>query len=199
MMRGVFRGGREAIETATRWRIVRGRGLFAFLVFLLLIPGFTAAQSHDERSVKAAFVFNLTKYVEWPQPNSEMVIGYLGEEGTGEIFKKMLDGKRSGSQSIRVLLLPSTADLQRCQILYVAESSENKVRVALEQVRGKSVLTVGDTDSFIREGGMVGLITMGEQIQIKISLEVAQESRLKISSRLLSIATLVKPVAEARN
>ena len=173
--------------------------LFALFALFLFLPTRAAGQSHDERSVKAAFVFNLTKYVEWPQSSDEMVIGYVGEAQTGEIFKKMLDGKSSGSRAIRVLLSPSSADLERCQILYVAEASQKKVRVALDQVRGKGVLTVGDTELFLHEGGMIGLVTVGEQIQIQVSLEVVQESRLKISSRLLSIATLVRPNAEARN
>jgi hypothetical protein len=199
MIRAELRRCGAATEIAAPFFVFSGQCRFVFLALLLLLisPG-AVPQSHDDRSVKAAFVFNLTKYVEWPQSSEEMVIGYLGEERTGEIFKKMLDGKSSGSRSIRVILLPSATDLERCQLLYVAEPSEKKVRAALDLVRGKSVLTVGDTDSFVREGGMIGLVTVGEQIQIQVGLEVVQESRLKVSSRLLSIATLVRPGPEAK-
>jgi len=181
-------------------RQVSGRGR-QFLVCLTLLLFFVPAahgQLHDERAVKAAFVFNLTKYVEWPQPGSEVVIGFMGEAQTGEMFQKMLDGKSSGSRAIRVLLFPSDQDLVRCSILYIADPSAKRIRAVLEQVRGKDVLTVGDTELFVRAGGMIGLITVGERVQIEVSLEVAQESKLKISSQLLSIATLVRPGA-ARN
>lgn len=177
----------------------QGRWILVFLALLAPIAPGAEGQPHDERAVRAAFVFNLTKYVEWPQKTDEMVIGFIGQDQTGEIFKKMLDGKTSDSRVIRVLLSPSDQDLARCSILYIAEPSARNVRAALDQVRGKSILTVGDTEAFVREGGMIGLVTVGEQIQIRVSLETAQASRLKISSRLLNIAALVPPTAKATN
>jgi YfiR/HmsC-like len=179
--------------------LVCGRYFFICLTLLSFVAPMAWGQLHDERAVKAAFVFNLTKYVEWPQTTNEMVIGFLGEAQTGEIFQKMLDGKSSGSRTIHVLLSPSDQDLARCSILYIADLSAKRIRAALDQVHGKGVLTVGDTELFVRAGGMIGLITVGERVQIDVSLEVAQESKLKISSKLLSIATLVRPGAEAKN
>ena len=176
-----------------------GRWILVFLALLVPITPAAEGQLHDERAVKAAFVFNLTKYVEWPQKTDEIVIGFIGQDQTGEIFKKMLDGKTSDSRVIRVLLSPSDQDLARCSILYIADPSPKNVRAAFDQVRGKSILTVGDTETFVREGGMIGLMTVGEQIQIQVSLETVQASRLKISSRLLNIATLVRPAAKATN
>lgn len=175
-----------------------GCWILVFLALLVPIAPVAEGQLHDERAVRAAFVFNLTKYVEWPQKTDEIVIGFLGQDQTGEMFKKMLDGKTSDSRVIRVLLSPSDQDLAGCSILYIADPSKN-VRTALDQVRGKSILTVGDTETFVREGGMIGLVTVGEQIQIQVSLETVQASRLKISSRLLNIATLVRPTAKATN
>jgi hypothetical protein len=178
--------------------LAHGCWILILLALLAPIERVAEGQLHDERAVRAAFVFNLTKYVEWPQKTDGMVIGFIGQDQTGEIFKKMLDGKTSDSRVIHVLLSPSDQDLARCSILYIADPSKN-VRAALDQVRGKSVLTVGDTEAFVREGGMIGLVTVGEQIQIQVSLETAQASRLKISSRLLNIATLVRPTAKATN
>jgi len=176
----------------------RLRRIVLIAVFTLL-SSILLGQVHDERAVRAAFVYNLTKYVEWPEANGAMTIGYIGEPEAGETLKKMLDGKNSDSRPIRVLLSPSEAELERCQILYVAEPSSKKVHAMLEHVRGKGILTVGNTETFVHEGGMIGLVTVGEQIHIQVRLEVVQQAQLKISSRLLNIATLVAPGAEAKN
>ena len=168
------------------------------VMLLALAAGAALSQEHDERAVKAAFVYNLTKYVEWPQASAEMTIGYIGERLTGETLRKMLDGKSSGPHPIRVVIAPSDKELERCQIIYVAEHSPKDVHAVLERVHGKNVLTVGDSEMFVQEGGMIGLVTVGEQVQIRVSLEGAQQAQLKISSRLLNIATLIPPSTEAK-
>jgi len=175
----------------------RLRGTALIAVFTL-VPAVLLGQVRDERAVRAAFVYNLTKYVEWPDSEGDMTIAYIGEPDGGATLKQMLDGKNSGSRAIRVLLSPSDIDLERCQILYVAEPSTKKVHALLERVHGKGILTVGDTDVFVREGGMIGLVMVGEQIQIQVHLEAAQEAQLKISSRLLNIARLVRLGAEVK-
>ena len=159
----------------------------------------TYAQMRDERAVKAAFVFNLTKYVEWPQASNELVIGFVGEGPMGETLERMLAGRSSESRPIRVVLYPPDEELERCSILYIADSAPSKVRAILDRVRTKSILTVGDTGSFARNGGMVGLVRVGEQVQIQVNLEVTHESRLRISSRLLNIAVIVAPTSGGKD
>jgi len=177
---------------------VRFHNWILLLTVVAFLPGAAFSQERDERAVKAAFVYNLTKYVEWPQASAEMRIGYVGERVTGETLKKMLDGKSSGPRLIRVVVGPSEKELEQCQIVYVAEHSTKNIRAVLEHVHGKSVLTVGDSELFVREGGIIGLVTVGEQVQIRVSLEGAQQAQLKISSRLLNIATLIPPSTEAK-
>jgi hypothetical protein len=121
--------------------------LCAVLAVLLLAQVVTA-QELDERTVKVADVFNLTKYVEWPHPGNQLVIGYLGDGPMGEALEKMLAGKTSGSRPIRVMLLAKEDSLDQCDLIYIAYSSPRKVHAALEQLRNKSVLTVGETDVF---------------------------------------------------
>jgi hypothetical protein len=176
--------------------------LAAWACALSLAPLFATpslAQVRDERAVKVAFVFNLTKYVEWPRATNELVIGFVGDATMGEILQKMLAGKSSESRPIHVLLSPSDEQLEQCNVVYIADSSPKEILAALNKVRTKNILTVGDSDAFAREGGMVGLVTVGEQIQIQVNLQAAQDSRLKISSRLLNLSTIVRTTPEARN
>jgi hypothetical protein len=161
-----------------------------------LLASIAWAQLADERAVKAVFVFNLTKYVEWPQPNQELIVGINDDASTAETLKKVLDGRTSESRPIRVLLFPSEAQLEQCSILYVGHSSPKKWRAVLERVRNKSILTVGDSDSFAQDGGIVGLVTTGDHIQIQVNLVAAGEAHLKISSRLLNLSTIVQQTHE---
>jgi hypothetical protein len=157
------------------------------------------AQERDERDIKAAFVFNLTKYVEWPHPGGQLVIGFVGEGPMGTSLERLLDGKSSESRLIHVVLSPGDDNLEQCDVLYIGDASPSRVREILERVRNKSVLTVSDTESFPRDGGMVALVRSRQQVQIQINLEAVRSSGLKISSRVLNLATIVHAVPEATN
>ena len=173
--------------------------LLGSLLLLAPLRLSSTAQVQDERAVRVAFVFNLTKYVEWPHPGNELVIGFVGEGTMGEMLEKMLAGKTSDSRTIRVLISPSDEQLEHCQVLYVAYASSRKIRLAVDKVHNKGILTVGDADSFAQDGGMVGLVRAHDQIQIQVNFAVTQEAQLKISSRLLSLSTIVHTAPEGRN
>jgi hypothetical protein len=164
---------------------------------LFTVPA--SAQIADEHAVRVAFVLNLTKYVEWPHKDSRITIAVVGEGPTADELKKVLDGQSSESRPIRVVLSPSDAQLQECNILYVTYTSPSKVRLALDRVRDQGILTVGDSDFFARDGGMVGLVTRGDRIQIEVNLETAEQAGLKISSRLLRLSKVLSSAAKARD
>lgn len=202
-MRGCYSGAGDTRQRTGHTALVRSGltllilGYALGLISLLVLP--VRAQLQDERAVKVAFVFNLTKYVEWPQPVQELTIGFVGDGPMGEILQKVLAGKTSEARPVRIMLLPSQEQLQRCNILYIAESSPEKIHAVLEKIHNKNVLTVGDSDSFARNGGMVGLVRKGDQVQIQVNLEATEESHLRISSRVLDLATIVRSVPGVRN
>lgn len=165
-----------------------GTSVFLMMLFALSSP----AQLRDEYKVKAAFVYNLTKYIEWPQPNRTLTIGFVGNGPVGELFRQMLEGKNTDSGTIQVLPSPSDEELARCSLLFIAYASPKEIHGVLEKVREKSILTVGDAEEFASEGGMVGLVKIEDRVQVQINLEVAQAARFKISSRLLNISTIVR-------
>jgi hypothetical protein len=163
------------------------------LVCLCLFPLILVAQAKDEQAVKAAFVFNLTKYVEWPAgaAGNEIVIGFTGEGSMGVVLKQVLSGKTAGARTVRVIVEPAKEELPRCNILYISHASPQKIRAVLERIGSTKILTVGDTASFTQSGGAVGLVTAGDHVQIQINPAAAEAAQIKISSRLLSLATLV--------
>ncbi len=183
-MNTVGTDGKHATHNSAWWV------LMAVVPLLLLSGGLLRAQE-DERAVRAAFVFNLTKYVSWPQPHNRLVLGVIGQGSMGPVLKQVLDGKVSDGRRIVVVMHPSEAELRDCDVLYVEESSPATIRSIFDHIRSQSVLTIGDTDQFTRMGGMIALIRSGDQIEIHVNLDTLRSRKLEMSSRLLNLAVIV--------
>ena len=162
----------------------------AWVLLAVLFPHALPAQQ-DERSVRAAFVYNLTKYVAWPISEHEVNICVIGEGATGPALKHVVDGKISDGRTIHVLLEPSDDGLRHCDIVYLTEGTAARLHSILDKTRRALILTVGEDDRFVREGGMIGFVRTGDSIQIEVNIDSVKAGDLKISSRLLDLALIV--------
>jgi hypothetical protein len=193
----IIEAGNATGQCLSRRKFPSFRDAAPWLVFTLaclcFFPLLSAAQAKDEHMVKAAFVFNLTKYVEWHAnaPRDAIVIGFIGEGSMGRVLEQVLSGKAAGTKTVRVIVEPSNQQLEQCNIIYISYASPQKLRAALQRMPKNNVLTIGDTTSFAESGGVVGLVTTGDHVQIQINPAAAEAAHLKISSRLLNLATLV--------
>jgi hypothetical protein len=159
---------------------------------LAFSSSFALAQSHDERAVRAAYVYNLLQYIDWPDQKSDLVIGFEGDPATGNVLLALLNGRSSNAHRIRVVLFPSLQDLGICNILYLGDGSAGDVSRTLDSLRGKTILTVGESEAFARDGGMVALVNTGDHIRIEINLDATQRAGMRISSHVLNLATIVR-------
>ena len=183
-------------------REVIGCGLSTLLLAVTLAGSAKQASAEaqrDEREVRSAYVFNLVKYVEWPPSRNEIVIAYVGDAESGALMQKMLSGRSSEEHTIRVLVMPTEADLARCSVVYVAGANQVETRKLLDRIREMNVLTIGESEAFVREGGVVALVKADDHIQIQVNLEAAQRAGVHISSHVLSLANIVQPAQNARN
>lgn len=162
------------------------------LGLVVLVPAICLPQAQDERAVRAAYVLNLVKFVEWPPEENELRIGFFGSRETGEFLRKMLDGRSSESRQIHMILFPSDDELRKCSMVYIAEGQQKKIRATLDKLGNGNIVTVGETDWFAQEGGMVGLVKVGERIQMQVNLEATQRAGVKIGSHLLNLAVIVR-------
>ena len=175
----------------------RRRGKPALWVPVLALVWFWATSGEllhaqqDERAVRAAYVFSLTKYVSWPNTQSRLIIGVVGDGNIGPVLKEVLDGKTSDGKNIRIAIHPSENELRDCNMVYVTDPSPAEMRSVLHHIGGRPILTVGETDGFIREGGMVALVRSGDQMQIEVNLNSLRMRQLEMSSRLLRLAVIV--------
>ena len=154
------------------------------------------SESHSEYQVKAAFLYNFAKFVEWPSdafpdPKSPFVFGIVGDdpfdgELNGMISEKSLSGRRFVVHRFR-----RGEDLRQCHVLFISSSEKKFLTQILDSVRGSSILTVADTDGFARQGGIIGLVLEENRVRLEINPRVAERSHLKISSKLLALARIV--------
>lgn len=180
------------------WRSAAGIALLTAL-FSAGIPSLAHGdtQPAPEYAVKAAFLFNFAKFVEWPGDAfsgaaSPIVVCVLGEDPFGEALGS-LKGKTANGRPIAIRYAATLGDLERCHLLFVSASETRNLPRILHATKGWSILTVGDTNGFAQDGGIINLVKTENRVGIEINLEAARRTRLKISSKLLALAKIVDP------
>jgi hypothetical protein len=167
-------------------------------LLLAVLPGGQAARAQEtasEYQVKAAFVYNFAKFIEWPPgafPASDtpITIGVVCE--SADSFKgnleKLVNGRTVGGRSLRVRVIASLQDLKGCHILFFCRSARKRLAETLSAAKTSSILTIGETDQFIPSGGIINFVMEGKQVRFEINDNNANKVNLKISSKLLSLA-----------
>jgi hypothetical protein len=166
----------------------------------------TFAQARDssdssEYLIKAGFIFNFAKFVEWPasafaQPDSPIVIGILGTDPFGAIIDQIVQDKKIGARGFVVKRLKwgsDVKDLRDCKILFVSASEKAHMDELLQIVKGLPVLTVGETPGFAERGGVIRFVLEDNRVRFEVNVEAAHQAELTISSRLLTLARIIQP------
>lgn len=156
-----------------------------------------AGPETSENEVKAAFLLNFPKYVEWPPEiftttNSPIRVTIIGDPGLAGNFEKVSAGKTVNGRALVLNTLPPTSELTNdCHILFISAASRRTAEL-LPRVRGASLLTISDEDAFLDQGGAIRFVRRDQKIRLEVNLTAATEARLKISSKLLSVADAVR-------
>jgi hypothetical protein len=164
------------------------------LVWLLFVGAGRAQESPPtEYQIKAAFLFNFAKFVEWPAPafaeeTSPMVIGILGENPFRDDLERMIQGKTINNRPLVIKAFRSPAEATNCHVLFISTSEKTRLPDVFASLRGTSVLTVGETERFTEAGGMIKFVLEGGKIRFQVNDAAARSAGLKISSKLLSLA-----------
>ena len=153
-----------------------------------------AQEAPTEYQVKAAFLFNFAKFVEWPaeafpETNSPIVIGVLGKNVFGTDLEKTIRGKTVNNRHFEFKNFNSPTDATNCHILFISPSLKDNLPKIVDGLHNASVLTVSETEQFITAGGMINfIIADNKTVRFQISDDAAKKAGLKISSKLLSLA-----------
>ncbi len=157
-----------------------------------------AAQSSPapEYRLKAVFLFNFAQFVEWPasafpEPDSPLVIGVLGEDPFGASLDETVRGETVNDRPLTVRRFRRVEEIGGCHILFVSRPEQGRLGEILDSLKGRSVLTVSDANGFATRGGMIGFVTEENHIRLRVNLEAARAANLTISSKLLRPAQIV--------
>jgi hypothetical protein len=163
----------------------------------ILALGEAAGQTASgEYEVKAAFLFHFAQFVEWPgeafkAADSPIEYCTLGEDPFGGALDASLKGKLVGARPMRVRHLKQVREIQDCHVLFIGAEEKKAISAALASVEGSATLTVGESEHFAQDGGMIGFCLEENKIRFEVNLTAAEHAKLKISARLLALAKSV--------
>lgn len=175
------------------------RALPAIVLIAFLSSFFTAgiARAMTESQVKAAFLYNFARYVEWPQHAFEsdaapFRICVLGADDFASVVAEIVAGKQVDARPVEVSKLSGLDGVTRCQVLFVGSWMELDRAEFFSELVGASVFTVSDVDGFAHDGGVANFFRAQSKVRFEINPRAAQRAGLKISSRLLRLARVVE-------
>jgi hypothetical protein len=165
----------------------------AFASFPGDVAGSTSREAGREDALKAGYLFNFIKFVEWPAAatGEPFTMCFIGESGVYAELASVLPDKRMGSRTLVARRLSSSDELNACQVLYVDAKQLQSAASAIG-MHPVALLTVSDAPGFLQSGGIIGLFAEGNRLRFRISVENARRANLKISSNLLQLASEVK-------
>ncbi len=173
---------------------------------LLVAAAEVRAQAVDEAKalkVKAAYLYNFAKFVEWPDnvfenDKAPFVIGVLGDDPFGRILDDTVKAKKIATRGIRVRRFHWSGErdrttLRSCHVLYISASERLRLDDILAALKEYPVLVVSDLHEFAHDGGMIGFVLKKGRIVFEINNQALERARLKASSKLLKLARIVEP------
>lgn len=170
------------------------------LIAAVFLAGAAALSAQSARApeyeVKAAFLYNFAKFVDWPPQtfaaaSAPLRICVLGRDPFGDALSRIVQGKSISGRPIVRRQVDSAAEARACHILFLSLSDPVPLKQALDQLRGAPVLTVGEDRNFLSLGGIINFVLEEERVRFEINLAAAERHRLRVSSKLLAVARVV--------
>jgi len=163
----------------------------------LLLAMAHAADASLEYNVKAGYLYNFAKFVEWPDrsfatPDSPMIVGVLGGTEALPVVEQAFQGRSLNGRSFQVKALSAGNAGRDCHIIFVTRAAQQSPEELCAALKGAPALLVGESDRFAEKGGSIGFVREDERIHFKLNLEATAQAGLKVSAKLAGVARLVK-------
>jgi len=167
----------------------------ALAIALLLAPG-AHAQTATAPELKAAFLYNFAKFVEWPSESmpagAPLVVCVLGDDAVADALEETVKGRVIDGHQVKAQRVKVDSPLRTCHVLYVSGMDAKRSIELLEGLADASVLTASDFDRFAQLGGVSNFFVENGRMRFAVNIESAQRARLQVSSKLLGLARIVK-------
>ena len=151
-----------------------------------------------EYDLKAVFLFQFAHFVEWPartfpEERTPITIGVLGDDPFGGGLDQIVANETVGGRRLAIRRYRTVDQVDACQILFISASEATRLAPIMTRLKGKSILTVGDTKDFAAQDGIVEFKVSRSRLKLRINLAAADSAKLTISSKLLRQAEIIRP------
>jgi hypothetical protein len=149
-----------------------------------------------EHRVKAAFLYRFAGYVDWPpnafaRPDMPVMIAVIGADGLAGELEQVVVGRTVSERLVSVKRMKPGDSLNGMHVLFVGKSEAARLPQLVQAAQSRSILTVTEADGALRQGSVINFILAEQRVRFEISLDSAEKSGLKLSSRLLAVAQQV--------
>lgn len=176
------------------WPVWHSLSIVVVPVAAAILAGQGSANASDssdvEVRVKAAYIYNFARFVEWPaRPGAgPLRIGILGKGDLERPLQEVIRGKTANGRSLEVSRVSAVTEADCCEILVIERSESRNVKDVAKALTGKPVLTVCDEENCFRDGAMIAFLIVDESVRFQINQDAAAHAGLTISSQLLKVA-----------
>ena len=162
------------------------------MVQLVLLTGLI--DDKDETTVKALFVYNFTKYIEWPEQNisQQFRIGILGESAINDKLSMILKGKKIYNRTVEIKEIKSLDEIGGCQILYITKNTSEKLKQVLDRYSQNEMLIVTEEKNMAVKGAGINIIEKDQKIRFEMNNTAIKKAGLKVANQLYELAIVIQ-------
>ena len=173
----------------------RLRALLALFLLVALAPLGAGPPPPNEYALKAVFLYNFCRFIEWPDSGfhsrqEPLVIGIVGADPFGGMLAEAIAGETYHGRPIQIAHFAGPRDIRQCHLLFVSQSNAGQLEQIFAAVAGLNVVTVGETQTFLDRGGMIALVAEQNRVRLRINSGALRTTRLNVSSKLLQVADI---------
>ena len=169
------------------------RQLIALVGCWLALSAVAASQQASEYDVKAAMLLNFARFTDWPDHAgaATLPICAVSNDAVANEMERVLKGKQVGQEPVEFKRVKSTNEARDCRVLFFTAAAYKETKVILADNSLQGVLTVGESDSFLRMGGVLVFRTENDRIRFEVSLPARNRQNIRLSAKMLSVASVV--------
>lgn len=164
--------------------------LLTFLIILLLSANLKALAK--DYTFHAVFVYNFTKYIEWPNGGAEITIGVQGGDASlMQAFEKMAHNKSGTDRKFIIKAITKPEDAATCHVIFIPDSESDKLGAIVQKYTSTPKLIITEKEGLVKKGGIINFITVDGKLRFELNQAALDKAGLKVSSQLLSLAIVV--------
>jgi|SRR6185436_2901730 len=165
------------------------KAIFCIVIFIGS-SSFQVKNEISEPTIKALFIYNFTKYIEWPveKNHAHIVIGFYGPSAVIDELKKICANKKVKERDLEIREANDASEAEKCDVFFIPRNESSVFKYLNEQLQGKGVLIVTEEKGMAQKGSSINIIEVDDKIRFELNENSVKQAGLKISSQLLTLA-----------